>query len=121
DARHQLHGEAGDTALAEGAHLRRARIGLHEAHYHSARAQLCDLLERQWLHREHDICTLQHLARARRPGHTLVTGLGKAGTLTRAALDEHARAILHELVGHFGDQADARFSRRALAERTNGY
>src|SRR5205823_14569046 len=44
-----------------------------------------------------------------------------AGVHACAALDQDARALPGELVGHLENQADPRFTRRALAQRANGY
>ena len=92
-------------------------VRLHEPDDHGAGFQLPDLLQGRGLHGEQHVGLPEHLRGAVGPRDAFVKRIREAGALAGTALEQYPGAFLDEFIGDLGHQADARFSRRAFAQR----
>src|SRR5262249_42469082 len=120
DAGHQLHCKAGDTPLLERLYLGFTAVRLHVADDDRAGFQLLNLLDGERLYRQNDLGLLEHRGRRIGPCNVLVRRVRKLCLCAGTFLEEYLGPGLGEFVRYFRYEADARFLRRALAERTNG-
>jgi hypothetical protein len=121
DARHQLHGEARQLAVAHRFDFGGAPMRLHESDQDCAGGELSDLLECQRLHGQNHLRVRKHGSRSLAPFDALVGSIGELRALAGASLDEHARSGLSQLFGNLRYHADAGFLWRALTQRADGY
>ena len=117
-ARHELHRETGDVAVAQRSDLGVARMRLHETDDDCAGFELPDLLDRQRLHAEHDVRLLQY-RRGIEPLDVLVARIGEARAHCGAAFHCDARAQRGKFVRDLRNHTDAGFVRRYLAQHTD--
>ena len=119
DARHELHGEAGDAPFLQRAHQRGLVVRREEAGDGGAVLELRDQGGVRRLHREEEVGRGEHGVRAVGQGDVLVLGVGKARRGARAALDQDPGAGPGQAGGDFRYDCDAVLTSHGLFQHAD--